>query len=56
MVVCQYLKGARSQKLPRACVPFQGAGQVLASIWLRTQMRGFEKLLRMHKAVNHIKR
>jgi hypothetical protein len=48
-------KGALAKIAPRLC-PFQSARQVLASIWLRTQMRGFEKLLRIRKAVNHIKR
>ena len=48
-------KGALAKIAPRTC-PFPGAGQFLASIWSRTQMRGFEKLLRIHMAVNHIKR
>ena len=34
-------KGALPRNLPRACVPSNGAGQVLASIWLRTQNARF---------------
>jgi hypothetical protein len=47
-------KGALAKIAPRLCP--QSAGQVLASFGLRPQMRGFEKLLRIRKAVNHIKR
>jgi hypothetical protein len=43
-------------KLPRARVPFRARGKSSRQFGCGPKMRGFEKLLRIHKAVNHIKR